>query len=391
MAEFSCRPRQVDGDGAAKRRRLRRLRSRLRHEQQTVAAVLATVTHHSSGKVGTTHAALRGQKQGTRTVQGEEYELYYTAKFRTTPLPTGGRPAPLPEVAGWQGRLEQHVLEDLGSMQILDLPVLQGVEQPEEVGPFFRNSVPAFAEQVIEVPKLALPVCAVQRAALPEPQLVEQLVEVPTVLTYSLLQQRTAEQLVDNPAPHGRGRDARGGLQGLSQGQGSSAVSGAVHGSSQGSQGQGSTAVCGAEHVDTRGGGARGGLPGLSQGQGSTAVCGAEHVDTRGGGARGGLPGLSQGQGSTAVCGAEHVSQGHSVCGAEHSCMVVVEVLVEVFKDRVPQRLLLSRPSVFIVVHKVFLVDRVPQRLPLSRLFLRILIDRCHGPRFMAVMTSGCV
>ena len=46
MAEFSCRPRQVDGDGAAKRRRLRRLRSWWRHEQQTVAAVLATETHH---------------------------------------------------------------------------------------------------------------------------------------------------------------------------------------------------------------------------------------------------------------------------------------------------------------------------------------------------------
>ena len=71
--------------------------------------------------------------------------------------------------------------------------------------------------------------------------------------------------------------------------------------------------------------------------------------------------------------------------------MVVVEVLVEVFTDRVPQRLLLSRPSVFIVeVHKVLLVDRVPQRLLASRLFLRLLIDRCHGPRFMAVMTSGC-
>ena len=41
-------------------------------------------------------------------------------------------------------------------------------------------------------------------------------------------------------------------------------------------------------------------------------------------------------------------------------------------------------------VLNVFLVDRVPQRLPSSRLFLRLLIDRCHKPRFMAVMTSGC-
>ena len=110
----------------------------------------------------------------------------------------------------------------------LDVPALQMVEQPVEVDTFFRLSLPAVAEQVIEVPKISCPSHA-GRAALPEPQLVEQLVDVPTVLTFSLLQQRTAEQLVDNPAPHGRGSDARGGLQGLSQGQGSSAVSGAVH------------------------------------------------------------------------------------------------------------------------------------------------------------------
>ena len=113
------------------------------------------------------------------------------------------------------------------------------------------------------------------------------------------------------------------GLQGLSQGQGSTAVSGAdyvdttvsgrgggAHGGLHGlSQGQGSTAVSGAEHVVTpvplgRGGGARGGLQGLSQGQGSVAVCGAENVDSP---ARGGLHGLSQGQGSAAVSGAVHV------------------------------------------------------------------------------------
>ena len=215
--------------------------------------------------------------------------------------------------------------------QILDVPVLQVVEQPEEVVSFFRNSVPAVAEQVIEVPKLALPVCVVQRAALPEPQLVEQLVEVPTVLTYSLLKQRTAEQVVDTPVSHGRGRGARGGLQGSSQGQGSTAVCGAdevvspaLHargggslGGLQGlSQGQGSTAFCGADNVVSPAlharGGSRGGLQGSSQGQGSTAVCGADNVVSsasqgRGGGARGGLPGLSQGQGSSAVCEADNV------------------------------------------------------------------------------------
>ena len=168
--------------------------------------------------------------------------------------------------------------------------------------------------------------------------MVEQLVEVPTIISYSSLQPplfgeafkaflkdkvqkrvveqpvdfpvpggggpssglqgslsgqgSVGEQIVDTPVPHGRGGGARGGLQGLSQGQGS-------------------TAVCGADNVNTpvphgRGGGARGGLQGLSQGQGSTAVCGAEHVDTpvpHGGD----LHGLSQGQGSTALCGADHV------------------------------------------------------------------------------------
>ena len=215
--------------------------------------------------------------------------------------------------------------------QILDVPVLQVVEQPEEVVSFFRNSVPAVAEQVTEVPKLALPVCVVQRAALPEPQLVEQLVEVPTVLTYSLLKQRTAEQVVDTPVSHGRGRGARGGLQGSSQGQGSTAVCGAdevvspaLHARGGGSlgglrglfQGQGSTAFCGADNVVSPAlharGGSRGGLQGSSQGQGSTAVCGADNVVSsasqgRGGGARGGLPGLSQGQGSSAVCEADNV------------------------------------------------------------------------------------
>ena len=87
--------RALGAGGAALRRRERRLRSFWRHEQMAVQMVLATVTHHSFGKVGTAHAALRGQKQGTRTVQGEEHELYHTAKFRTTPLPAGGRPAPL--------------------------------------------------------------------------------------------------------------------------------------------------------------------------------------------------------------------------------------------------------------------------------------------------------
>ena len=224
--------------GAAKRRRERRLRAMLRHERMTVAMVLSEKKHHTS----------RGQNKDRTT--GEENVMNYTAKLRKTPPPAaaatendpmvldeggalaaGGRPAPLSEVAGRQLRVERHCGVGFELVQALDVPVLQMVEQPVEVDTFFRLSLPAVVEQVIDVPKLALPVCAVQRAALSEPQLVEQLVEVPTVLSYSLLQQRTAEQIIFFPVP-GRGGGARGGLHGLSQGQGS-------------------TAVCGAEHVDT--------------------------------------------------------------------------------------------------------------------------------------------
>ena len=204
---------------------------------------LATVEHHSYGP--TANDALRGQMRVSRAGEGEVREEHQALRGQTR-LPPGTRPTPLVEVQP-QGAMVQHsgIFE---LEQILDVPVLQVVVQPEEVVSFFRNSVPAVAEQVIEVPKLALPVCVVQRAALPEPQLVEQLVEVPTVLTYSLLKQRTAEQVNDTPVPPGRGRGARGGLQGSSQGQGS-------------------TAVCGADEVvspalHARGGGSLGGLQG---------------------------------------------------------------------------------------------------------------------------------
>ena len=74
------------GTGSARRRRERRLRSSLRHEHQSIAAVLATVTDHSFRKVGTASGVLRNQKTATRTGNGEEYETHFTAKIRKTPL-----------------------------------------------------------------------------------------------------------------------------------------------------------------------------------------------------------------------------------------------------------------------------------------------------------------
>ena len=177
MDESSRQPRQVDGDGAAKRRRLHRLRSWWRHEQQTVAAVLATFQHHS---------APRGPRTA-RTGGGARDELHGYAP----------EDAPLPP----QGRILRHVVGHLPAPS-LDVPVPQMVDQLPDIEQFFRALSPD-PEQVIEVPKI-LPLDVPMRAALRVTQLVEQLVEVPTTVSYSSLQ-RTVEQHVDIPVPGGGG------------------------------------------------------------------------------------------------------------------------------------------------------------------------------------------
>ena len=206
--------------GAAWWRRQRRLRSWWRHEQQTVAAVLATVTHHSHSKVGTAYDAPRGQKKVTSTRVGpaEYFEL-----SSDDGRPTGGeRPAALSEP--WpQGKMERHDGIAYELVQALDAPVLQTVEQLPNIVQFFAAQLPVVAEPVIEVPKIFLDTTPqLLGDVLRQPQMMEQLVDVPTVVSYSSLQQLTAEQIVDIP-----GRDAggtRGGLQGSLPGQNSAAV-----------------------------------------------------------------------------------------------------------------------------------------------------------------------
>ena len=89
-------------------------------------------------------------------------------------------------------------------VQALDAPVLQTVEQLVDVLRFFNSLCPV-SEQVIEVPKI-LPEDVPMRRFCRDTQLVEQLVEVPTPVSYSTLQ-RTVEQHVDIPVPVGRGRN----------------------------------------------------------------------------------------------------------------------------------------------------------------------------------------
>ena len=83
-------------------------------------------------------------------------------------------------------------------MPSLDVPVPQMVDQLPDIVQFFRVLSPD-PEQIIEVPKI-LPFDVPMRAALRVTQLAEQLVEVPTIISYSSLL-RTVEQHVDIPVP----------------------------------------------------------------------------------------------------------------------------------------------------------------------------------------------
>ena len=139
--------------GAARVRRERKLRSFWRHEQMAIQMVLASVQHHS-------HGVLRNQRTATRT--GRE--------ARDAPLPQGGRPAPLPELAGWQERVQrhtaEHIVDVLPYLQILDVPVPQMREQLVDILRLVDMQTPV--EQVIEVTRsrphpAALPRCSVRR------------------------------------------------------------------------------------------------------------------------------------------------------------------------------------------------------------------------------------
>ena len=101
----------------------------------------------------------------------------------------------------------QQIIVPVPSLPALDDPVPQMVEQLADILRFFRALSPD-PEQVIEVPKILLDDVPM-RTAVRDTQLAEQLVEVPTIVSYSWLQLRM-EQNVDIPVP-GRG----GGISGL--------------------------------------------------------------------------------------------------------------------------------------------------------------------------------
>ena len=123
---------------------------------------------------------------------------------------TGSRPDRL---AGVRFSSTQWTRSSTPRLPILDVPVPLIGEQLVDVLRFFNTLCP--------VPKISLEDIPARRLCR-VPQLVEQLVEVPTVVSYSSFLQRTVEQTVDNPASRGRG--LRGGIEGFFPGQGSTAA-----------------------------------------------------------------------------------------------------------------------------------------------------------------------
>ena len=198
--------------GAAMRRRERRLRAWALHERLWIAMALATVEHHSYWP--TANAAPRGQTTGTSAREGEvreqHYGLRYGLRAQKRPLP-GMRPAPLLEVlpqVGLQRHTVEQRIEHSPYVQILDAPVPLKVEQLDD---FFKDLDIEGPAQVIEVPKISQDIIP-QRSVDLVPQMVEQLVEVPTILTPTRIALRIAEQIVDIPAS---ARGVSGSLQGF--------------------------------------------------------------------------------------------------------------------------------------------------------------------------------
>ena len=187
------------------------------------SADLAALAAHAANAPG----HVRTPRRPTGTEQGQERgggnEQYYTAKFRNIPPPqaagteyfslavedvpaAGSRLDRLFAVSGPRDRVQRRTAQqivDIAPLLILDDPAPQMVEQLPDVLRFFRALSPD-PGQIIEVPTF-LPEDVSLRTAVREPQLVEQLVEVPTIVSWSL-QQQILEQIVDNPVPRRRFR-----------------------------------------------------------------------------------------------------------------------------------------------------------------------------------------
>ena len=206
---------------AAKRRRERRLRADWRHEQLSVRMALAAAQHHSAPKCAgpETHEAPRGQTTAAACAQ------LFCLNLDEAPAAESSRPDRLTEVRP-QERVQRHTVDQnidtFAAAPLLDVPVPLMEEQMllDVFWPHDRE-VP---ELVIEVPKILCEDIPT-RSSVPEPQLADQLVEVPTnrVFALAVVAVRTLgweaaaalSRSLTVPVPARGGGGERGGLQGL--------------------------------------------------------------------------------------------------------------------------------------------------------------------------------
>ena len=211
---------QFDGEhvaGAAKRRRERRHRAYLKYVRMSVAMALSEYKHHTSRGLNMDRAgggvrdAVHGQVPEALLPQEPGTQHFLLDDDDSVPELRGSRPDRIATLSGPQERdlrrTVEQIVDAVPLVPLLDDPVPQMVEQLPDVMRFFDFLLPV-PEQVIEVPKILLEDVPM-RTAVRDMQLAEQLVEVPTIVSYSWLQLRM-EQNVDIPVP-GRG----GGISGL--------------------------------------------------------------------------------------------------------------------------------------------------------------------------------
>ena len=128
--------------GSTRRRRKRRLRSMLRHKRMGVAMALAEKLHHSACRSVPLKEELVEHVQynaprGQKTTRGREAEFFDVFDEELG----GGRPPPLPEVAGPQARVLRRtvepIIESFVPVPMIDVTVPRMVDQLSEVVKFF--------------------------------------------------------------------------------------------------------------------------------------------------------------------------------------------------------------------------------------------------------------
>ena len=213
---------QFDGEhvaGAARRRRERRFRAYLKYARMSIAMVLAEARHHTAprgqrtARAEATNDAPRSQ---TTSVAGDtEFFSLYEEELG------GTRPDRLYEVRP-QERVQRRTVEQNVDNSLflptLGVPVPQMENQLVEVCRLFDVLIP---EQAIEVPKISSSRQSHRRRVRFAEQTAEQLVDVPTIISYSSLR-GIVEQNVDIPVSRSRGRVGLG----LHPGQSSTAFGG---------------------------------------------------------------------------------------------------------------------------------------------------------------------